>query len=401
MYKLPFTQLPIVPSRCPDSHVTAKMLDDVYTYYEEHKHCDPVSMYKKVLIRTGRGRNRKKRETWVPVDYAHKALHHRIARALVSQHHPAVTSYEKGKSRKDAAKVHEQSYQIFGMDIKDYFPSITMSMVAELYRMYVQQLVDLHYFNKTLRRTPLEYGQAIAFLSTLPHPTRTDVGENVLILGISNAPGIANMILYSLDCVIHDKCSVMQLRYSRYCDNLYVSSEDRVIDRATSEELVALVQDYTAQRESGPYKPFAVHPGKLRRYPGNRRQRILGVVVNDHATLSRTKVDKTRYWLWRLHTDAQTLVANMRAQRCSTLEAQIEYLRLERLKRTVFGYTSELASIDRDKYERKCMSKRTAINALMRELSRSIFSYIGAESYKTIEKRAGQAFGVASGGQTC
>ena len=361
-----------------NTSVLMATLEQFRQFYLAHQSDDRLSLYKKITITTGRNRHKKRRDVYVPLHAEHKDFHKILSRRLPGPYHPQVFSYIRSKSRKDAAQCHAQSFEIFCIDIKDFFPSIPESLVEELYTAYFEKLLSSHILSPSCFDvvSTREYAKMIAWSVTLPHPTRTDIGECVLTLGNEVAPQIARMVLYDVDTTIGTLCDTGGYRYSRYSDNLYVSHPTERIPDDIKRRVIDVIEQFTyTDRHGVSHRPFVVHPDKLRSKYRFSRQQILGVTVNHHATLSVDRIERTRHALHNLFCEIMDIATAMRAMTISSADAQLRYLACAKRKVVVFGYLNECAAIDRDKYVRKFLRKRIATQALFLELERSLNWY--------------------------
>ena len=142
------------------------------------------------------------------------------------------------------------------------------------------------------------------------------------------------------------------------------------------QQLQTAISSFTYTRLDGTsHQPFRIHPDKIRSKLRYRRQQILGVTINHHATLSRDRVEKTRHALHKLFCTLMDLTEHMSTSSISSYDAQQQYLTCTKRARTVFGYLNECAAIDREKYERKFLRKRIAVKALLDETERTLNLY--------------------------
>ena len=353
-------------------------LHDLSVFYHAHQHDDRSSLYQKIMITTGRSKHRKQRAVFIPIHPEHKQLHIRLGKLLPGPYHDAVFSYVKQKSRRDAALCHAGSYEIYGIDIQDFFPSITESLITELYTQYLRLIVSTKVSDAFILSdaTAADFARMIAWSVTLPHPTKPDAPECVLTLGNEVAPQIARMVLYGIDDAISTAAKLAGVRYSRYSDNLYLSHPTMKVPDELKQLLTNLIEQFSYTRQDGQeHHPFRLHPDKIRSKYYFKRQQILGVTVNHHATLSVDRIERTRHALHNLFCTMLDLSAKMREQSISSLDAQTMFLTCTKRKNTVFGYLNECAAIDREKYERKFLRKRIATKAMLDEVERSLNRY--------------------------
>lgn len=123
--------------------------------------------------------------------------------------HDSVFSYKKGISIKDNACCHVNYKYLLKMDFKDFFPSITPSILFNEFEKY-----KLH-FNDDDKK----------LLSGLLFWKKNRKSNFLqLSIGAPTSPFISNFILYSFDKSISDICLEKNVVYSRYADDITFSS---------------------------------------------------------------------------------------------------------------------------------------------------------------------------------
>lgn len=123
--------------------------------------------------------------------------------------HDSVFSYKKGISIKDNACCHVNYKYLLKMDFKDFFPSITPSILFNEFEKYKL------YFNDDDKKL-------LSGLLFWKKNRKNDFLQ--LSIGAPTSPFISNFILYSFDKAISDICSEKNVVYSRYADDITFSS---------------------------------------------------------------------------------------------------------------------------------------------------------------------------------
>ncbi|AZA73775.1 reverse transcriptase family protein [Chryseobacterium indoltheticum] len=125
---------------------------------------------------------------------------------LVKIHQPSemVHGFVKGKNIRSNAECHLEKKIVLSVDIKDYFETITESMVTN-----------------SLKKLGFKDNVAlwIAKITTI---------ENQLVQGFCTSPTLANIVTHSLDEELKSLCG-SNIRYSRYADDLYFSSNTDIL----------------------------------------------------------------------------------------------------------------------------------------------------------------------------
>jgi retron-type reverse transcriptase len=168
--------------------------------------------------------------------------------------HNSCLSYQKGLSIFDNAKSHCDQNYIGNFDIKDFFPSITTTKLANHLRM--------HGF-------PPSGSHLLARLLTV---------NNELPQGAPTSPIVSNSYLFRFDELVSDFCRTIGVTYSRYADDVTISG-------ATHSRIQKTIA--FAANELEQYG-FFVNPKKTRIAGRGRRQTVTGLVVNKIAQPPRT-----------------------------------------------------------------------------------------------------------------
>ncbi|WP_163869952.1 reverse transcriptase domain-containing protein [Myxococcus eversor] len=209
-----------------------------------------------------------------------KAIQRRLLDVLVSklpvseQAHGFVT----GRSIKTGAAPHVGKRVVLKLDLKDFFPSVTVSRVRGL-------LLAFGY--------GYPVAATLAVLMTEAERQRVDVegtvfhvpvGPRVCVQGAPTSPGLCNAVLTRLDRRLAGLGRRYGYAYTRYADDLTFSGDDV----GALEKVRALAARYV--REEG----FEVNAEKTRVQRKGGRQRVTGVTVNEGLGLSREERRKLR-----------------------------------------------------------------------------------------------------------
>lgn len=162
-------------------------------------------------------------------------------------------AYVKGVNLKHNARFHLRQDKVLSMDIKDFFPSITIKDVVLIF----EEMGYLH-----------NLACFMAHLCCL---------NNRLPQGAPTSPYISNIRLANLDNRISDYTIKNNIRYTRYADDLSFSgSFDQHV-------LIPIISKYVWE------EGFRVNSKKTRVARKNTRQEITGIVVNSHMQISRNQ----------------------------------------------------------------------------------------------------------------
>jgi len=164
---------------------------------------------------------------------------------------PFAKAYVRGRSIKENARFHVGQKLVLTIDIKDFFGSINTSRVTRLFR-------NLGYSKSV--------SEMLAQLCTL---------DNSLPQGAPSSPAISNICMYQTDCKIGQISQYMNIRYTRYSDDMTFSGEFE------SGKVIGYVK--ALLEEEG----LAINHLKTRTRQQHQQQEVTGVVVNSRLKAPR------------------------------------------------------------------------------------------------------------------
>ena len=182
-------------------------------------------------------------------------LHNILEKCPVSDYAKA---YLKGRTLKHNAKFHRAQKVLVTMDIKDFFPSISISDVTTIFK-------NLGYFH--------DLSCFLAHLCCL---------HNILPQGAPTSPYLSNLRMISLDEKISKYILQNGIRYTRYADDLTFSGD------CNPHSLIHKVSKIIFD------EGFSINSEKTRVAKSNARQEVTGIVVNAHMQVSKEKRRKIR-----------------------------------------------------------------------------------------------------------
>ncbi|MDW3190937.1 MAG: reverse transcriptase family protein [Cytophagales bacterium] len=159
---------------------------------------------------------------------------------------------------------HVNQPMVFCMDIKDFFPSISLQNIEKIFH-------DLSYSNIV--------SNLLAKLCTL---------NGALPQGAPTSPYLSNLYFRQIDYQISEYCKKHKIKYTRYADDLTFSGEFQ------SEILFEKVKKIFD--ENG----LEINEEKVQLMTRNMRQLVTGVVVNDKRQVpfaKRNKLRQTMYFI--------------------------------------------------------------------------------------------------------
>lgn len=133
--------------------------------------------------------------------------------------HDSVYSYRIGVGIRDHAEIHKRGNYLVRIDLKDFFPSITSKDVARLLIENRQKLGQI------ITATDLK---AICWIVCR---------NGRLTIGAPSSPVISNAVLYAVDKNWSATCEQRGITYSRYADDIYLSTNRPNILAGTYDEM--------------------------------------------------------------------------------------------------------------------------------------------------------------------
>lgn len=180
--------------------------------------------------------------------------------------HDCVYSYRKGRNIAMHASQHAQSNYITRFDFSDFFPSISGAVVRKF----------LH--KETERNTLNLDTKTIEAIVRLVCRSKKESSRLVLSIGAPSSPHISNAILYHFDSEMTALAERMSGTYTRYADDIYVSSRSQEVVRKLEEAFL-----YKAAK----LLPFLrVNTQKTQQLSRKRRISVTGVNITSQRKLS-------------------------------------------------------------------------------------------------------------------
>lgn len=177
-------------------------------------------------------------------------LHNILEKCAVSDYAKA---YLKGRTLKHNARFHRAQKIVVTMDIKNFFPSISVKDITEIFE-------NMGYFH-----------DLSCFLAHLC------CYNNVLPQGAPTSPYLSNLRMITLDDKISDYTYEKSIRYTRYADDLTFSGD------FNPHFLISNISKFVYN------EGFCINPQKTRIARSNTRQEVTGIIVNSHMQLSKEK----------------------------------------------------------------------------------------------------------------
>lgn len=232
-----------------------------------------------------------------------KTIQRRILHELLDwiPAHGAAHGFTRGRSVLSHAREHTGRFVVVRLDLRDFFASIAAGRVYGIFRTAGYPESVAYCLTALCTNTV-----PAAVWHEIPGPAEVSrIGEHHrlgrrlatphLPQGAPSSPALANLAAFRLDRRLAGLAAALEANYTRYADDLTFSGPSRLIAAAgTLRRAVAGIAS-----EEG----FAVNHDKSMLVTRAGRQRVCGVVVNDHVNVGRSEYDALKAILHnaRLH----------------------------------------------------------------------------------------------------
>jgi len=164
-----------------------------------------------------------------------------------------VFSYRKGASTYEAVKLHANSRVFFNTDIKSFFPSIN--------REYARWVL-----NENISAIPIT-----DFSSFIEKILDFIIVDDALPVGFPTSPSFSNACLYNFDVELQEYCLNKGYVYSRYSDDIIISSEKDLEENIYS-TVCGLLSDVAGIN-------FSLNSKKTKLIKKGNKIKLLGMVI--------------------------------------------------------------------------------------------------------------------------
>ncbi|WP_434422258.1 reverse transcriptase family protein [Nannocystis pusilla] len=214
-------------------------------------------------------RDGSKRAIWAP-HRTLKAAQRWILREVVERLpvHGAAHGFLHGRSTATNAAVHRDSQILLKVDLKDFFPTVTLPRVKGVFRKagYREQIATL------LALLCTEAPRHVADVEGTTY--YLSLGPRCLPQGAPTSPAITNTLCLRLDRRLQGLAKKLGWRYTRYADDLTFSLPSDHKGKPRVGGLLGGISIIAAA------EGFTVHPDKTRVHRSGGRQQVTGLVVN-------------------------------------------------------------------------------------------------------------------------
>lgn len=174
--------------------------------------------------------------------------------------HQSAFAYKKGVGISANAQVHVHNNYLLKIDFANFFPSLK--------RCDVKKVLD----SQCLLWNGITDEDIEIILDIV-------CKNGALTIGSPSSPILSNALLYDFDCCISNLCSTSQIAYSRYADDLFLSTKHPNL----LSETLQFIREDLKKRES----PKLIINGKKTVFTSRKRKRMAaGIVLTSSKNLS-------------------------------------------------------------------------------------------------------------------
>lgn len=192
------------------------------------------------------------------------------------------TGFTRGRSVVSNASVHTGQNYVYNIDLKDFFPSITYGQVY-----------------MALKNCPLNFSNDLAAVVSKLCCMKTIDNQNyvhyVLPQGAPTSPVLSNIVCSRLDSYLSGLSSRMNVRYTRYADDMTFSSMYNAFHRHGD-----LLREVRRIIEG---QGFSINEEKTRLQKRGARQEVTGLVVCGKVNVRREYIKELRtlLYIWEMY----------------------------------------------------------------------------------------------------
>ena len=187
----------------------------------------------------------------------------------------SVTAFIRGRDIADNAEFHVGKKFVLNIDLEDFFGSINFGRVYGM-----------------LTKKPYELERSVAAAIT-----KAVIFQNKLPQGAPSSPVLSNLVCTKLDAELQSLCSTNGCTYSRYADDITISTQRSRFPLATrdlSGSAAGTIELSSQLREIIASNGFRINEIKTRLYFKTDRQEVTGLVVNKRVNIRRSYIRDIR-----------------------------------------------------------------------------------------------------------
>jgi RNA-directed DNA polymerase len=203
--------------------------------------------------------------------------------------HPNAHGFVPKRSIVTNAQPHLGSDVLVNIDLKDFFPTLSLIRVKGLFRSFgysesISAILALLCTEPEVEEVTLDGQRYFVALS-----------ERKLPQGAPSSPGITNLICRHMDRRFEKLATKLGFTYTRYADDLTFSAKGE----ATKKLCTILRNVEPILTNEG----FVIHPDKTRVLRKSQRQEVTGLIVNEKLGVPKDTLKKFRATLFQIEKD--------------------------------------------------------------------------------------------------
>ena len=227
--------------------------------------------------------------------------------------HDAATAYRKGSSIKRHATIHAKNKYLLKLDFEDFFPSIRSEDFVKHAKLYSKLPED-----------------DIRLLSLLLFRKDKKNGDLILSIGAPSSPALSNTIMFTFDSARAGFCKSNNIEYSRYADDLALSSsKPKVLDIAHN-FIINLCK-------SSEYPRLALNKNKTVFTSQKHSRQLTGLILTNDglASLGRDKKRKIRAMAYHFYLGKLDITEIARLRGLLAFSLSIEPIFVESIRKMI------------------------------------------------------------------
>ena len=183
--------------------------------------------------------------------------------------HKCATAYLRGSSIRENASRHLKSNFTLRVDFKDFFPSFKSDHI----KLFLKELSTT---------APISLDEAdILFIQQIV------CRNNALTIGAPSSPILTNAMMYDYDFYFSGWCSQRDMIYSRYADDIFISTREPNKLNEALDEILTFSSNYR-------FASLTINNEKTSYLSRRYRRTITGLIITPERTLSIGKERKMR-----------------------------------------------------------------------------------------------------------
>lgn len=201
--------------------------------------------------------------------------------------HSSAFAYRKGLNLKDHVNAHKKNNFLARYDFTNFFPSISQTDIAYFINENSGAIHDNWKINDTKLLVKL-----VCY-------------KGALVIGAVTSPILSNCICYQLDKRIMQMCVESDVKYTRYADDLYFSTNEPNVLLGLSSKLIKILRKLDYPKDLWLNKKKTIHTSK------KRLRRITGLILTPDEKVSigrqNKRVLRSKIHQWNSLSDSEKL----------------------------------------------------------------------------------------------